>query len=131
MQGLEQPPPPPQPQHQPPAGAAAAAAPRPRPTWQAHVRARGEVVAFRAELARVERLACEYPELGSAMRHLARQQETDLLVAEALRQLRLVTAQVPGGALLGGLPAAPTPPPPPPVAAAGGEGGARLQQMVQ
>lgn len=62
------------------------------PTWRANVRTRGEVVAFKADVHNIRRLVATYPELEPAMKHIAVQQETDLMVAEALRQLRLASA---------------------------------------
>jgi hypothetical protein len=49
-------------------------------------------VAFRASLAHIRQLVSQHPELEAVMKHIAVQQETDLLVSEALRQLRLVSA---------------------------------------
>ena len=63
-----------------------------RPTWRANVRARGEVVAFMANMDNIQRLVQLHPELAATMKHMATQQETDLMVSEALRQLRLVSA---------------------------------------
>mmetsp|Transcript_35580 Transcript_35580/g.79024 ORF Transcript_35580/g.79024 Transcript_35580/m.79024 type:complete len:994 (+) Transcript_35580:258-3239(+) len=61
----------------------------PVPTWRANVRARGEVGCFMAEVDTIHDVLQRHPELESAMRNIAVQQETDFKVAEALRQLRL------------------------------------------
>jgi hypothetical protein len=39
----------------------------------------------------VRRLVSEHPEVAATVQSIAAQQETDLLVSEALRQLRLVS----------------------------------------
>ncbi len=53
------------------------------------------MVAFKASLSEIQRLSRAHPELEGAMKTIAVQQETDLLVSEALRQLRLVSATGP------------------------------------
>ncbi|KAL6755168.1 hypothetical protein V8C86DRAFT_2683603 [Haematococcus lacustris] len=65
----------------------------PKPVWRASVRSKGEeVVLFKAEVDHIQRLVLLHPEMAAAMKHIAGQQETDLMVAEALRQLRLASS---------------------------------------
>ena len=65
-----------------------------KPTWRACVRAsRSEppVVLLRAKVAGLQELVAAHPDLAAAVRNIAVQGETDLKVAEALRQLRMTT----------------------------------------
>jgi CRP-like cAMP-binding protein len=45
--------------------------PLPKPTWQAHVRARGEVLAFKADVDNMNRLLALHPELEAALKNIA------------------------------------------------------------
>ena len=49
------------------------------------------MVLLRAKVSGLQQLVSEHPELLSAVRNIAVQQETDLKVAEALRRLRTTT----------------------------------------
>ncbi len=57
--------------------------------WRASVRARGPVTVFVARLSELRRLVEQRPELEASVRQMVMQQETDMMVAEAMRQLRL------------------------------------------
>lgn len=57
--------------------------------WKVSVRARGDVTVFSARLEDLERLVEAHPEMESAVKQIVTQQETDMMVAEAMRQLRL------------------------------------------
>ena len=69
------------------------------PIWRACVRAAcgsttalaTPVVLLRAKVSGLRDLVAVHPELAAAVRNIAVQQETDLKVAEALRQLRMTT----------------------------------------
>jgi hypothetical protein len=65
--------------------------PYPLPTWCAGVRVRGQVpvVALKAEVSGLCELARMHPDMASAVRNIAVQQETDWKVVEALRQLHM------------------------------------------
>jgi hypothetical protein len=58
--------------------------------WACYARARGEVTVFTARAADLLRLVDSYPEMEPAVQQIVTQQETDLMVAEAMRQLRLL-----------------------------------------
>jgi CRP-like cAMP-binding protein len=86
--------------------------------WRASVRARGPVTVFVAKVSELRRLVEQRPELAECVRQMVMQQETDMMVAEAMRQLRLYNdAQCCGAA------AAAQATPPPPAAAAASAGG--------
>jgi hypothetical protein len=68
--------------------AAAAAAAQPH-VWKVYVRARGPATVFVARLADLARLVEAHPEMAAAVQQMVTQQETDMMVAEAMRQLRL------------------------------------------
>jgi CRP-like cAMP-binding protein len=58
--------------------------------WKVSVRARSDgVKLFRARLDDLARLVEAHPEMESAVKQIVTQQETDMMVAEAMRQLRL------------------------------------------
>jgi hypothetical protein len=57
--------------------------------WEVSVRARSNVKLFRARLDDLARLVEAHPEMESAVKQIVTQQETDMMVAEAMRQLRL------------------------------------------
>jgi hypothetical protein len=57
--------------------------------WKVSVRARSNVKLFRARLDDLARLVEAHPEMESAVKQIVTQQETDMMVAEAMRQLRL------------------------------------------
>jgi CRP-like cAMP-binding protein len=57
--------------------------------WKVSVRARSDVKLFRARCDDLERLVEAHPEMESAVKQIVTQQETDMMVAEAMRQLRL------------------------------------------
>lgn len=57
--------------------------------WRVHVRARGDVIVFTTKLADLQKLVEAHPEMESAVKQIVTQQETDMMVAEAMRQLRL------------------------------------------
>eukprot|EP00882_Tetradesmus_deserticola_P008723 GHRQ01009199.1.p1 GENE.GHRQ01009199.1~~GHRQ01009199.1.p1 ORF type:complete len:243 (+),score=92.16 GHRQ01009199.1:827-1555(+) len=57
--------------------------------WKVSVRARSDVKLFRARLDDLARLVETHPEMESAVKQMATQQETDMMVAEAMRQLQL------------------------------------------
>jgi DNA transposition AAA+ family ATPase len=57
--------------------------------WRASVRARGPVTVFVARVSELRRLVELRPELEASVRQMVMQQETDMMVAEAMRQLRL------------------------------------------
>lgn len=71
----------------------------PTPVWQACVRVAcnpssgppGPVLLLRAKISGLRELVAAHPELESAVRNIAGQQETDLKVAEALRQLQMTS----------------------------------------
>eukprot|EP00878_Enallax_costatus_P009559 GHUV01009989.1.p2 GENE.GHUV01009989.1~~GHUV01009989.1.p2 ORF type:complete len:143 (+),score=49.47 GHUV01009989.1:1910-2338(+) len=65
--------------------------------WRVHVRARGDVIVFTTKLADLQKLVEVHPEMESAVKQIVTQQETDMMVAEAMRQLRLYNdcAQMP------------------------------------
>ncbi len=58
--------------------------------WRVYVRARGPVTAFRARLEDLVKLVEQHPEMEGAMKQMGTAQETDMMVAEAMRQLRLL-----------------------------------------
>ena len=77
-----------------PASCSCPSEPPRKPTWRACVRAsRSEppVVLLRAKVAGLQELVAAHPDLAAAVRNIAVQGETDLKVAEALRQLRMTT----------------------------------------
>jgi hypothetical protein len=57
--------------------------------WQVCARARGSVTVFRVRCADLGALVASHPEMEGAVRQMLVQQETDMMVAEAMRQLRL------------------------------------------
>jgi hypothetical protein len=57
--------------------------------WKVSVRARSDVKLFRARCDDLGRLVEAHPEMESAVKQIVTQQETDMMVAEAMRQLRL------------------------------------------
>lgn len=57
--------------------------------WRASVRARGPVTVFVAKVSELRALVQRRPELEGCVRQMVMQQETDMMVAEAMRQLRL------------------------------------------
>jgi CRP-like cAMP-binding protein len=57
--------------------------------WQVCARARGAVTVFRVRCADLGALVAAHPEMEGAVRQMLVQQETDMMVAEAMRQLRL------------------------------------------
>lgn len=57
--------------------------------WKVSVLARGRTTVFTARLEELAKLVEAHPEMESAVRHIVTQQETDMMVAEAMRQLRL------------------------------------------
>jgi len=68
------------------------------PVWQACVRVAckpsgpsAPALLLRAKISGLRELVALHPELESALRNIAGQQDTDLKVAEALRQLRMTT----------------------------------------
>lgn len=58
-------------------------------TWKAHVRARSEVVAFVARVDDLVALVERHPEVEKAVQEMVVQHETDMMVAEAMKSLRL------------------------------------------
>lgn len=60
-----------------------------QPVWMASVRARGQVLAFKARVEDIRQLVRQHPEVEPAVKQIVVQQETDLMVAEAMRQLRI------------------------------------------
>ncbi len=60
-----------------------------RHRWKAYARARGAVTVFRARLGDLLKLVEAHPEMEPAVKQIVTQQETDLMVAEAMRELRL------------------------------------------
>lgn len=60
-----------------------------QPVWMASVRARGEVLAFKARVEDIRQLVLQHPEVEPAVNQIVVQQETDMMVAEAMRQLRI------------------------------------------
>lgn len=57
--------------------------------WKVSVVARGRAVVFTARLEDLARLVEAHPEMEGAVKQIVTQQETDMMVAEAMRQLRL------------------------------------------
>jgi hypothetical protein len=57
--------------------------------WKVSVVSRGRSVVFTARLADLARLVESHPEMEGAVKQIVTQQETDMMVAEAMRQLRL------------------------------------------
>lgn len=57
--------------------------------WKASVRAKGHVRAFVAEVENIRRLVEQHPVVAPAVEQMVVQQTTDLLVTEAMRQLKL------------------------------------------
>jgi hypothetical protein len=58
-------------------------------SWKVYVRARGPALVFVARAADLARLVEVHPEMHAAVQQMVTQQETDMMVAEAMRQLRL------------------------------------------
>eukprot|EP00955_Chlamydomonas_euryale_P094037 364824-Chlamydomonas_euryale.AAC.2 len=63
---------------------------QPQPEWHAGARARTRTVALCASVSSLLELVQRQPELSPALRSIAEQQQTDLRVAEALRQLHAI-----------------------------------------
>lgn len=59
------------------------------PRWRVHVRTRGSVTLFTTKLDDLKKLVEAHPEMESAVKQIVTQQETDMMVAEAMRQLHL------------------------------------------
>lgn len=59
--------------------------------WACYARARGAVTVFTARASDLQKLVDAHPEMERAVKQIVIQQETDLMVAEAMRQLRLVS----------------------------------------
>jgi hypothetical protein len=57
--------------------------------WKVSVVARGRTTVFTARLEDLARLVEAHPEMEGAVQQIVTQQETDMMVAEAMRQLRL------------------------------------------
>ena len=57
--------------------------------WQVAVRARGAVTLFMAKVSDLAKLVEAHPEMEQAVKQIVTQQETDMMVAEAMRQLQL------------------------------------------
>lgn len=57
--------------------------------WKVSVVARGRTTVFTARLEDLARLVEAHPEMEGAVKQIVTQQETDMMVAEAMRQLRL------------------------------------------
>lgn len=57
--------------------------------WQVAVRARGAVTLFMAKASDLAKLVEAHPEMEQAVKQIVTQQETDMMVAEAMRQLQL------------------------------------------
>lgn len=57
--------------------------------WKVSVLARGRTTVFTARLEELAKLVQAHPEMESAVKQIVTQQETDMMVAEAMRQLRL------------------------------------------
>eukprot|EP00775_Hariotina_reticulata_P008788 gene8788-8966_t len=60
--------------------------------WRVSVRARGQATLFKARLDDLEKLVAAHPEMQTAVAQMGHQQETDMMVAEAMSQLRLYNA---------------------------------------
>lgn len=75
--------------------------------WKVSVRARGNVTLFRAKLEDLSRLVECHPEMASAVNQIATQQETDLMVAEAMRQLQLYNGAAVAAAAAAAAPCSP------------------------
>lgn len=57
--------------------------------WKVSVVARGRTTVFTARLEDLAKLVEAHPEMEGAVKQIVTQQETDMMVAEAMRQLRL------------------------------------------
>lgn len=57
--------------------------------WKVSVAARGRAIVFTARLEDLAKLVESHPEMEGAVKQIVTQQETDMMVAEAMRQLRL------------------------------------------
>jgi hypothetical protein len=57
--------------------------------WKVSVVARGRTTVFTARLEDLAKLVEAHPEMEGAVQQIVTQQETDMMVAEAMRQLRL------------------------------------------
>jgi hypothetical protein len=57
--------------------------------WKVSVVARGRTTVFTARLEDLARLVEAHPEMEGAVKQIVTQQETDMMVAEAMRQLQL------------------------------------------